>query len=90
MGLTSDSTCSRRKRYRTISLKKEPLLPFFLIAPSFGRHLEGVGAVGEKDEEKSEWKYLVRGQSVDEGQVIVVAKISPTGKMVIITVFRDE
>ena len=34
----------------------------------------------QKDEEKPEWKYLVRGQTVDEGQVIVVAKISPTGK----------
>ncbi len=44
----------------------------------------------QKGEEKSEWKYLVRGQTVDEGQVVVVAKISPTGKMVIITVFREE
>jgi hypothetical protein len=30
----------------------------------------------QKDEEKSEWKYLVRGQTVDEGQVIVVAVTS--------------
>jgi hypothetical protein len=44
----------------------------------------------QQDKEKAEWKYLVRGQTVDGAHVIVVVKISPTGKMVIITIFREE
>ena len=44
----------------------------------------------QKDEERSEWKYLVRGHSIDKHQVIVVVKLGPNDKMVIITVFKDE
>ena len=44
----------------------------------------------QKDHERSEWKYLVRGRSIDGNRVIVVLKIGPTDKMIIITVFRDE
>jgi len=44
----------------------------------------------QKDEERSEWKYLVRGHSIYEHQVIVVVKLGPNDKMIIITVFKDE
>lgn len=44
----------------------------------------------QHDKEKAEWKYLVRGQTVGGAHVIVVVKISPTDKLVIITVFREE
>ena len=44
----------------------------------------------QKDAEKKGWKYLVRGQALDGSEVTVVVKLGPTGKMVIITVFRDE
>ena len=44
----------------------------------------------QKDNEKEEWKYIVRGQTMDCSQMAVVAKFSPTNKMVIITVYRDE
>ena len=44
----------------------------------------------QKDAEKKGWKYLVRGQALDGSEVIVVVKLGPTGKMVVITVFRDE
>ncbi len=44
----------------------------------------------QKDEERSEWKYLVRGRSIDGHQVIVVVKLGPNDKMIIITVFKDE
>ncbi len=44
----------------------------------------------QKDDERNEWKYLVRGETIDSEYVIAAVKISPTGKMVIITVFRDE
>lgn len=44
----------------------------------------------QKDSVKSEWKYLVRGQAVDKKEIIVVAKLCVTGKMAIITVYRDD
>jgi len=44
----------------------------------------------QKDEERSGWKYLVRGRSLDEYPVTVVTKIGPGDKLIIITVFKDE
>lgn len=44
----------------------------------------------QKDKETGEWKYLVRGLTLEETDAVVVTKLSPTGKMVILTVFIDE
>jgi hypothetical protein len=43
----------------------------------------------QKDKEKGEWKYLVRGPTIDGTEIVVVVKLSPTDKMVILTVYRD-
>lgn len=43
----------------------------------------------QKEEDTAEWKYLVQGQSIEGDNVIVVAKLSPTGKLVFITVYRE-
>ena len=43
----------------------------------------------QKDQEKREWKYLVRGKTIDGREVIIVTKLGPTGKMIIITVFLE-
>ncbi|MEZ4836872.1 MAG: DUF4258 domain-containing protein [Caldilineaceae bacterium] len=50
------------------------------------------GEVTERqaDHATDEWKYLVFGQSIHGEVVSVVAKISVTGKLVIITVFREQ
>ena len=40
-----------------------------------------------KDKVTAEWKYRITGQTVDGGEVEVIAKLSPTGKLVIITVY---
>jgi hypothetical protein len=40
-----------------------------------------------KDQKSTEWKYLVRGDTFNGRGVCVVAKISTTGKLVIITVY---
>jgi hypothetical protein len=40
----------------------------------------------QKDKVTAEWKYRINGQSLSGGEVEVVAKLSPTGKLVIITV----
>lgn len=42
----------------------------------------------QKDAQTGEWKYLVKGQTVTGDNIIVVGKIAPTGKLVIITVYR--
>lgn len=42
----------------------------------------------QKDSNTGEWKYLVKGQTVADDKIIVVLKISPTEKLVFITVYR--
>lgn len=41
----------------------------------------------QKDRVIGEWKYVVRGETVGGDQVEIVAKLSPTGKLVVITVY---
>ncbi len=43
----------------------------------------------QKDSETGEWKYLVRGKSVEGHDVVAVSKLSPTGKLIIITVYVE-
>lgn len=47
------------------------------------------GEIVERQKERSsvEWKYLLRGFTFNEKGLCVVAKISITGKLVIITVY---
>ena len=41
----------------------------------------------QRDPESREWKYLFRGRNLTGGEVIVVAKLSGTKTLVIITVY---
>ena len=41
----------------------------------------------QKDRQTGEWKYRVRGEAFDAREVEVMVKLSPTGKLVIITVY---
>ena len=43
----------------------------------------------QKDLLTSEWKYLVEGQTVGSEVIVVVTKLSLTGKLVIITVYVE-
>ena len=43
----------------------------------------------QKDRASAEWKYLVTGQSLAGHRATVVVKLGPTGKLVLITVFRE-
>ncbi len=43
----------------------------------------------QKDHASGEWKYLVNGECLAGANVTVVTKFGPTGKLVIITVFRE-
>ncbi len=45
----------------------------------------------QKDSTTKEWKYLVRGQTVDGNETITVAsKLGHTGKLVILTVYVER
>jgi len=41
----------------------------------------------QKDRVTEEWKYHIRGRTTDDGEVEVIVRLSPTGKLVIITVY---
>jgi len=41
----------------------------------------------QKEHQTGEWKYLIKGHTFTENEIIVVSKLSMTGKLVIITVF---
>lgn len=44
----------------------------------------------QEDHQTGDWKYLVQGQTVaGDKQVVVVTKLSPTNKLVIITVYVE-
>jgi len=42
----------------------------------------------QKDHDTGEWKYLIQGRTLAEAEIVVVTKLSLTGKLVIITVYR--
>ena len=41
----------------------------------------------QKDRVTAEWKYRIRAETVEGSEVEVIAKLSPTGKLVIIPVY---
>ena len=49
--------------------------------------LTGRIAERQKDKETAEWKYCINGQTLSGEEVEVIAKMSSTGKLAIITVY---
>jgi hypothetical protein len=52
--------------------------------------LTGKIAERQTDHTTGEWKYVLVGEALQGGLVGVVAKLSPTNKLVIITVYRES
>ena len=44
----------------------------------------------QKDRETREWKYVFLGEAADSRRIVVVTKLSPNGKVVILTVYDEE
>ncbi len=42
----------------------------------------------QKDHDTGEWKYLIQGRTLADAEIVVVAKLSLTGTMGIITVYQ--
>jgi hypothetical protein len=52
--------------------------------------LGGVIVERQKDSDTGDWKYLVRGRSLDDDAVVTaVCKFGPAGKLVIITIYAE-
>lgn len=51
--------------------------------------LTGVIIERQKDPETHEWKYLVKGHTLGEEDIVVVTKLSPTGTLVLITLYLE-
>jgi Domain of unknown function (DUF4258) len=49
--------------------------------------LTGVILERQKDRVTAEWKYCIKGGTVTGEDVEIIAKLSPTGKLVILTVY---
>ncbi len=43
----------------------------------------------QKEQTSREWKYVLHGEAVEGDALIVVAKVGPTRKLIIITVYRS-
>jgi hypothetical protein len=42
----------------------------------------------QKDHVTEEWKYIIEGETISAGMAVVIVKLSVTGKLVIITVYK--
>ena len=49
--------------------------------------LTGMIIERQKDRDTEEWKYLIEGRTLTNERVVVVARLSHTGKLVMITVY---
>jgi hypothetical protein len=41
----------------------------------------------QRDQQAAEWKYRIRGSSLENDWVEIAVKITPTGKIVVLTVY---
>ena len=51
--------------------------------------LSGSIAERQKDTSTGEWKHLIKDETLSGSPAIVVTKMSPTGKLIFVTVFRE-
>jgi len=49
--------------------------------------LTGIIVERQKDPVTSEWKYRICGKTIDAAAIETIVKLSPTGKLIIITVY---
>ena len=51
--------------------------------------LMGEIATRQKDADTREWKYLIKGRSLSDDELVVVGKLSPIDKLVIIIIYDE-
>jgi hypothetical protein len=76
-----------RQYFVTVHARKEMLDDELSMDDVELAFLSGSIQERQRDANTSEWKYRLAGEATDARPVEVVAKFSPTGKLVVITVY---
>ncbi len=77
----------RRKYVMTFHAKKEMNDDELSIYDVERGILTGEIIERQKDKVTAEWKYRIKGETIEGDEIEVIAKLSPTNKLVIITVY---
>jgi len=81
----------RSRRYvMTLHAEEEMDADGLTIFDVEGGILSGKIVRRQGDEVTREWKYRIRGRTIDGIEVEVIAKLGPTGKLVILTVYLPQ
>ena len=78
-----------RQYVMTLHAEEEMLADDLTVYDVEGVVLTGRIVERQKDHSSGEWKYLIRGQSIADDPATIVVKVGPTGRAIIITVFRE-
>ena len=77
-----------RQYVMTFHARKEMTDDGFTIYDGESGVLSGEIIERQKDQSTAEWKYRIRGKTISDDEIESICKISPTGKLVIITVYE--
>ena len=72
----------------TFHARKEMIDDSFSIFDVESGILTGEILERQKDRSSVEWKYRINGKTIVDSQIELICKISPTDKLVIITVYE--
>ena len=78
----------RNEYVMTFHARKEMVDDGFSIFDVESGILTGEIKGRQKDRASAEWKYRINGKTIGDNQIELICKISPTGKLVIITVYE--
>ena len=78
----------KREYVVTIHARREMLDDDFTIYDIERGILTGEILERQKDQLTAEWKYRVKGKTISSDDIELIAKLSPTNKLVIITVYQ--
>ena len=78
----------RREYVVTVHARKEMIDDDFTIYDNERGILTGEILERQKDRITVEWKYRIKGKTISGDEIELIAKLSPTNKLVIITVYK--
>jgi len=78
----------RREYVVTAHARKEMIDDDFAIYDVERGILTGEILERQKDQITAEWKYRINGKTISGDEIQLIAKLSPTNKLVIITVYE--
>ena len=78
----------RNEYVMTFHARKEMIDDGFSIFDVESGILTGEILERQKDRSSAEWKYRINGKTIGDNQIELICKISPPGKLVVITVYE--